>query len=452
MKKGLCLFLAFIMLFSFACAEEAVGEAAMEEAAAEQPADLLSLWDRGETAAWAASGIPISDGILLTSLIVKDIPAERLVISDGTRQWGAAAVIPDEEDGFAVVFYNPADVPARYGVWPLMPLGDSVSAASCRVYYGDSEGSRILRGVTEAEEISWQGKRCYLLSLTGPAPAGSAVLTADNQLAGIVTAEWADGVNRVLVLPAEGIAWGVTGVAGLLAELPAWAEPPEGLTVSMVKNRVTFDWSAMTMPETKDGEQVWMVLMDTGNNYLTSFPADMEERGLSVLLTPGRFYIMGPVVSADHPSELPASYVPVYVPQAEQLKEYRFRPVLTAVAEAPEEGLKEGEKPVPVTEVTEELLRSGRAYFYSCSAYEVAEEIQGKSLLVTLTDPNGSNYRYESGWIYSPDYMAEDIWYLPLNDTRLTDALNANGYPAGVYRMAFYVDGDLGDAFEFELK
>ena len=105
-----------------------------------------------------------------------------------------------------------------------------------------------------------------------------------------------------------------------------------------------------------------------------------------------------------------------------------------------------------IAEVTEELLRSSRAYFYSWSTYEVTENIEGKSLLVTLTDPNGNNYRYESGWLYSPDYMAEDIWYLSLAETNLTSILNADGYPAGVYRVAFYVDGLLADEFSFELK
>ena len=48
--------------------------------------------------------------------------------------------------------------------------------------------------------------------------------------------------------------------------------------------------------------------------------------------------------------------------------------------------------------------------------------------------------------------MAEDIWYLSLAETNLTSILNADGYPAGVYRVAFYVDGLLADEFSFELK
>lgn len=446
MKKGLCLFLAFIMLFSFACAEETAQDAA------EQPADLLNLWNcSGESAAWAASAIPISDGILLVSIAVKDIPAEQLVISDGTRQWEAAAVIPDTQDCFTLVFYDPGDAPAHYGMWQLLPIGYSVDAATCTVRFGDSMGSRINRGVISAEEINWKQQRCYLLTLTGSAPAGSPVLTEDGQLAGVVIAEWAERENTVLALPAEGIARAVSNVAELLSGMPEWSDAPEGLTVTMNKNRATIDWNAMTLPETKDGEQAWIVLVDTGNNYLTSYPADLEGKKLIALLTPGRFYIVGPVVSAGRPSELPASYASVFVPQAEPLAKYNFKAVCTAIAEAPEGGL-QGGAPVPVTEVTEELLRSGRAYFYSHSAYEVVTTYSDLSLLVTLTDPDGNNYRYESSWVYSPDYMKEDIWYISLKDMGLTGSLDESGYPAGIYTLDYYIDGELADTYIFELK
>ena len=34
----------------------------------------------------------------------------------------------------------------------------------------------------------------------------------------------------------------------------------------------------------------------------------------------------------------------------------------------------------------------------------------------------------------------------------LLNGLNRNGYPAGTYQVAFYVDGDLADMMEFEIK
>ena len=444
MKKCLALILAGVMIllsFSFACAEETKG------------ADLLELWDYGdESMTWVASAVPISEGIALASPSALPETPEHLAVSDGENTWEAKAMVPDDSGLITLVFFDPSQEGMRYDVWPLMPYGAGVPVSSCYVRYGDAMGSRINRAVTDAEDIVWKDRRCLLLTLTDPVPPGSPVLTADGQLAAVVVAEWAEGDNRVVALPPEEIAGSLTQVAGLLDNLPEWGDTPEGLNVKMDGNLVTIDWSDMTLPEKAEGQELYIVLMDTGNSYLSYFPAETENRNFSLLLTPGRFYIVGAAAAFSAPDTLPASYASFAVPQAETLTEYGFHPVLTAVAEAPESGLKEGEAPVPVTEVTEELLRSGRAYFYSHSVYEVTETIEGKTLLITLTDPNDTNYRYESGWIYSPDYMAEDIWFLSLKDMGLTENLDQNGYPAGVYRIAFYVDGKLADSFEFELK
>ena len=71
---------------------------------------------------------------------------------------------------------------------------------------------------------------------------------------------------------------------------------------------------------------------------------------------------------------------------------------------------------------------------------------------MTLTDPEGNNYRYESGWIYDPSYMADDTWAVALKDTDLLEFLNDSGYPAGIYEIAMYIGGKLADSFTFELK
>ena len=68
------------------------------------------------------------------------------------------------------------------------------------------------------------------------------------------------------------------------------------------------------------------------------------------------------------------------------------------------------------------------------------------------TDPEGNVYRYESSWIYAPEYMNDDVWYISLAGMGLTYSLDQNGYPRGGYRIAYYVDGDLADAITFELK
>ena len=444
MKKGMLWMLAAILLllpFSGTFAEET------------RPAELLELWDYGaESPVWIASAVPVTDGLVMTSTAVLPQDTEHLVVSDGVTLWEVQAVLPDSSGLVALVFYNAEKVPPRYDSWPFLPWGESAAAADCFVRTADERGSRINRGILDAEEHTWQGFRCFLLTLSGPVQPGSPVLTENGQLAGLVVAEWAEGVSRYLALSPEEIAGVLTSTAALLDGLPDWGEPPQGLNVTLEKNLATIEWKDMVLPEKAEGETLYLVLVDTGNDYLNYVSAETETCSVSFLLTPGRFYMAGIVAAADIPESIPEDYVTFTVPQAKRLTEYGFRPLVTVIAEMPEGGLKNGEAPVPVTEVTEELLRSGRAYFYSSSRYEVTETVDGKSLLVTLTTPDGVNYRHESGWIYGPEYMAEDIWYLSLDDTGLIMSLNQNGYPRGIYRMAYYVDGDLADSFEFELK
>ena len=363
MKKSLVLILSLVMLFSSVSSvmAEAAAEGAAEEAAA---ADLFEVWnDDGESATWLCNAVPASGGVLLAPVSVLKVPVEQLAVSDGQYAWEVKAAIPDEQEDIVLLFCDTSSVRSGLGAWPLLPWGESRPDHECTVLFGDRMGSRIIRGVVEAEELMRQGQRYLLLTLTDPAPAGSPVLTADGLLAGIVTAQWAEGGNRVLVLPSEGIAEGVTGVVSLLANLPAWRETPRGLVVTADKNTVTVDWSAMTLPEKTAGKEIYMVVIDTENNYLNCYPAEKGERKVSLVLTPGRVYIAGPVVSAGNPDAPPAEFASVWVPKAGRVTDNGFTPVLTAIAEAPAVGLKEGELPTPVTEVTEALLRSGRACF-----------------------------------------------------------------------------------------
>ena len=76
---------------------------------------------------------------------------------------------------------------------------------------------------------------------------------------------------------------------------------------------------------------------------------------------------------------------------------------------------------------------------------------ENHSLLIALTAPDGSNYRYESGWYYDPSIMEKDEWYTSLDDTGLLEMLDESGYPEGIYEMAMYIDGKLADSFSFTL-
>ena len=439
MKKRMLLLLAALLLvFSCSFAEET------------RPSELLDLWDYGaESPVWVSSAVPVTEGIAMISTASLPENTDQLVVSDGVNFWEVHAVIPDRDGRLATVCFDEDETkPCRYTAWPFLFPRDNLQVSDCIVRDADEWGSRINRGVLGAEEVVRNGEPCCLLTLTGPVSPGSPVLGTDGRLLGIITAEWAEGVNRYLAALPETLAVSLTDAAMLLDGVPGWGEAPEGLTVTLRKNLAIIDWSEMTLPEKAEGESLYLLLVDSGNGYFNYVPAETNIRTVSYLLTPGRLYFAGIVASAGAPDSVPAEYKCFSVPRVKPLTDYGFRPLVTAIAEEQEKG----KAPVPVTEVTEELLRSGRAFFYSSSTYRVTEKVEGKSLLVSLTDPQNMNYRYESSWLYGPEYMENDTWYISLEDTGLFSFLEDSGYPKGVYRMAYYVDGDLADSFEFELK
>ena len=439
MKKWTLLLLAALLLvFSCSFAEET------------RPSELLDLWDYGaESPVWISSAVPVTEGIAMISTASLPENTDQLVVSDGVNFWEVHAVIPDRDGRLATVCFDEDETkPCRYTAWPFLFPRDNLQVSDCIVRDADEWGSRINRGVLGAEEVVRNGEPCCLLTLTGPVSPGSPVLGTDGRLLGIITAEWAEGVNRYLAALPETLAVSLTDAAMLLDGVPGWGEAPEGLTVTLRKNLAIIDWSEMTLPEKAEGESLYLLLVDSGNGYFNYVPAETNIRTVSYLLTPGRLYFAGIVASAGAPDSVPAEYKCFSVPRVKPLTDYGFRPLVTAIAEEQEKG----KAPVPVTEVTEDLLRSGRACFYSSSTYRVTEKVEGKSLLVSLTDPQNMNYRYESSWLYGPEYMENDTWYISLEDTGLFSFLEDSGYPKGVYRMAYYVDGDLADSFEFELK
>lgn len=456
MRKTLCMLTALLLMLGCAGAEPAAPApetaATAPETAEEREAGQLDLWyTDGEGRTWITAAIQAMDGMLLTSPALLPEKTDGLTVTDGQNEWEVKAVIPDSSGAMAFIFFNTEKNLPRRAAWPLMPFGDGVPAQTCRVVSGGADGGRTEYGVVSAASMEWLGCRCMLLQLDGEAPLGSAVLTAKGELAGMVAAEYAEGENRVLAMPAEEIVRAMTEAGSVLGSLVSWGEPPEGFLVRTEKNQATFDWSGMALPETAEGESLYLVVMDMDNRYLNFFPADTEERSLRMLLTPGRVYTSGILAAAGKPGEIPARYAVTVIPPAQKLTKYSFSPTLTAVAEMPPDA-KEGQAPAPVSEVTEELLRSGRAYFYSASTYEVEEAIPDGTLLVTLTDPEGNNYRYESTWLYAPEYMKEDIWYISLTGTGLTWSLDQNGYPRGEYTLAYYVDGEIADTVTFDLK
>ena len=435
MKKLTALLAALALLL---LAAGAYGEAAP---------DLYEIYDRTEAGMkWTGNAVPILEGVVLASPLA--IPEEytELVLWDGTAWRAMSMGLPAAGGKIMVVLYDTDGGAPGLPEYEFVEAGTPLQAGDLLVRFGDWMESRINRAVYDVSILTWQGLDCMLMTLSGDAEPGAPVLTDDGRMAGIVIAEYAEGENRYLALTVRGINSAVLEASEQLSG-PS-DRRPEGYTVTVTDGNVaTFDWSAVELPKAAEGEKVYHIVADTDNSYLTYLEAAPGITSTTQALTPGRIYVSGLAVFANVPDELPEDYALTVMPEAEPLTDYHFRSLVFAVA-APAEGQA---MPVPVAEVTEELLRGGTACILSATSYELTEDVPDASLLMTLTAPDGNNYRYESGWMYDRTLMERDEWYVSLKDTGLLEMLDRNGYPKGEYEVCMYIGGKLADSFRFEL-
>ena len=439
MKKWTALVIALVMLVTAGTA------------LAETRPDLYDLYDAADGGkTWIGTAVPIMDGVAVTSPVGLPEKVSGMEIWDGTAYRPVTLGLP-VADGKILVLLHETD-----GEKPGIPAYDYVEtgvvpqAGNLMVRSGDWMLSRINRAVYDASVISWNNREALLLTLSGDTAVGSPLITADGKLAGIVTAEYAEGLNRYVALTVPEITACLQEAAGLLEEPELADNRPEGYTVTVEGNLVTFDWSGVKLPEIAEGEKLYHIVADSESSYLTYVEVREGVTQATMLLTPGRMYVSGLAGFRDLPDDLPQQAALTSLPEAEPMTDYGFESQVFAIAEMPEDAPR-GAMPTVPDQITETLLRSGRACIYSVSSYTVDQAMEDFTLLVSLTAPDGSNYRYESGWYYDPSVMKKDEWYTLLSDTTLLDMLNEAGYPAGTYEMAMYIEGKLADSFSFEL-
>ena len=444
MKKLLALLLALMMLIT---AGASFAETAWTP-------DLYDLYDQANDGlVWVGTAIPITGGVAITSPVGLPEKINELEIWDGAAYRKVSGMLPTADGKILVLLHETDGGKPGFPAYDFADAGAVPPADSLMVRSGDWMRSRVNRAVYDASVITWNNRAAMLMTLSGDTAIGSPVITRDGALVGIVTAEYAEGVNRYVALTVSEITKSLEEAVRLLEETEGIAENrPEGYEITMKDNTVTFDWSRMELPQVAEGETLYHIVADSESSYLTYMEVTDGIVHTTMLLTPGRTYISGFAGFAGTPDDLPEQAAITTLPEAEPMTDYDFKSLAFTLAELPDaEGILKGEMPTPVTEITEEFLRSGRACFYSATSYNVDRELDNHSLLVTLTDPEGSNYRYESGWYYDPSIMQKDEWYTSMDDSGLLEMLNGSGYLDGIYEMAMYIDGKLADSFSFKL-
>ena len=442
MKKLLALLLALTMLIT-------AGTVFAETGGTPDLYDLYNPAENGRT--WIGTAIPITDGVAITSPIGMPETVKDLEIWDGTNYRKISETL-STADGKVLVLLHETDG-AKPGIpaFDFVDYGVSVPAGELLVRSGDWMRSRVNRAVYDLTPITWNNREAMVMTLSGDTAIGSPLITADGRLAGMITAEYAEGVNRYVALSISEITRSLEEAIDILAH-PVEDNRLEGYTVTVQGNEVVFDWSNVKLPEAPEGERLYHIVADAESSYLTYMEVTGDVTHTTMLLTPGRTYISGFAPFAGNPDDLPDQAAVTSLPEAEPLTENGFKSLVFAIAEMPsDEDAKNGVMPVPAAEITETLLRSHKACVFSSTTYSVDAMTENHSLLIALTAPDGSNYRYESGWYYDPSIMEKDEWYTSLDDTGLLEMLDESGYPEGIYEMTMYIDGKLADSFSFTL-
>ncbi len=442
MKKLLTLLLALTTLIT-------AGTVFAETGGTPDLYDLYNPAENGRT--WIGTAIPITDGVAVTSPIGMPETVKDLEIWDGTNYRKISETL-STADGKVLVLLHETDG-AKPGIpaFDFVDYGVSVPAGELLVRSGDWMRSRVNRAVYDLTPITWNNREAMVMTLSGDTAIGSPLITADGRLAGMITAEYAEGVNRYVALSISEITRSLEEAIDILAH-PVEDNRLEGYTVTVQGNEVVFDWSNVKLPEAPEGERLYHIVADAESSYLTYMEVTGDVTHTTMLLTPGRTYISGFAPFAGNPDDLPDQAAVTSLPEAEPLTENGFKSLVFAIAEMPsDEDAKNGVMPVPAAEITETLLRSHKACVFSSTTYSVDAMTENHSLLIALTAPDGSNYRYESGWYYDPSIMEKDEWYTSLDDTGLLEMLDESGYPEGIYEMAMYIDGKLADSFSFTL-
>ena len=418
-------------------------------ASGENDPDLYDLYKETEDGrVWAGNAVPVMDGVLIASPAGISSRPNRLEVWDGKvfREIGMALYTADRK--VLVMLYDTEGETPAIPAFPFVEAGRVLQAGDVFVRSGDWMRSRLNRAVYDLVPVTWNGLDAMILTLSGDTAGGSVLLTSDGKLAGIIAAEYAEGMNRYVALTAAQISACIMEASRLLDSADIDENPPEGYIVTTDANLVTFDWSAVKLPEVPDGQKLYLVVADTESSYLTYMEVAEGATSATMLLTPGRMYVSGIAPYEGAPSDLPEQIALTALPEAEPYTDYGFRSEIFAIAETP----KGTDMPVPAADITEELLRSGNACIYSVSSYQVTEMSDNYSLLIDLTAPDGSNFRYESAWYFDPAIMDRDEWYVTLPVSGLLDMLDSTGYPAGIYKMCMYIDGKLADSLIFTLK
>lgn len=245
---------------------------------------------------------------------------------------------------------------------------------------------------------------------------------------------------------------------------PAQPDGPQfvrGFRVEADNGLLTVDWSdALTVPATEETVFTVNTTIIT-NPYVTFDKVSGGKTSTTFPAVPGTEVMVWVVRSEGELAEsvYPTSAADVAfaaVPEAEPFTRYGLKNLRCGVTSG-EPGL-EGNPAdfLPERPLTRETLSDPDAtfYFQTEDTYQVAQEDDDHTLLVSLHMPDGSVYYYHSGYVFMPEMNEKDLWAADITallEDYASFTPEALRWPAGEYTVLYTIDGGEVARFTFTL-
>lgn len=387
--------------------------------------------------ALVSTAVPAEDGVMLTvaPVISSDMP---LIVRRGSEELPVLQVAT-LESGLTVLYVDGVDSP--------LPAIAQTHLGSATVASVNAYGEAIARGQINTT-VQWHGLTCPLLLCGGDVLPGALVTDAEGALVGMVAAEWLDQANAWVVLPAAAMTDARARADAALqpvveSELPllvdGWVTAFDMETDGM---RLTLHLP-LDVPAVEGG-RFTAFLAGLNNPYYSYVPVSDVMTELPIYLPPEQAYAVWLHYGTEEYSALmPGEYYQyAQTGKAPAFADYNYRETELYVGLIPAEAEQNSVRAEAVDTVTAAMLadETVSVCMQAVSVYEVTETIT-VDMQTVLTTPEGFTFTLDSGFIFSPEMAAEDVWNCPL-DMLLNNYLRFSGTAApGEYRIDNYFDG-----------
>lgn len=345
----------------------------------------------------------------------------------------------------------------------LLTLDRAADATPCT--FSASIVASVLEGVTPtglrysapAGQLSttvYHSEDAMLVSARETLLPGAVLTDGAGSLAGVVVSAWGEAENRYLALTGETLSAALTSLG---------AENGEGFVggfdMTWDAGLLTVDWSACEAPEGFEESSVIAYLADEANPYFSYYTPESDAQQLSMPLVPGRSYnvwvrFVRPEdeLSVNLPWNLTQHFD---VPDADFYAEYDFTNENYLACAPADQTLVGTEKLEPLDPVTEDALMDEhiRLYQQVINSYDVDEEMEA-TMMFTLETPEGYMFSSNNGFLFSPDFEANDVWNGEVTDL-FSDYLQFNGtgaFAPGEYKLGYTLNEYWGGVFTFTLE